>query len=137
MPPMPPISMAGSGMHLSTVLSSLSCLPSKMSGCCFLMRNPCLKIFAFTVSMVSDFLTCTVIVCPSRVLTTICMAASPGISADTSLNGCHRRLGQDCYGDNDSNNNGNDNNNEDDDDDNGVDGTIMMTMVLTRIAILQ
>ncbi len=76
MPPMSPISMAGSGMHLSTVLSSLSCLPSKMSGCCFLMRNPCLKIFAFTVPMMSDFSTCKVIVYPSKVLTTICMADS-------------------------------------------------------------
>ena len=72
---MPPISMTGSGMHLSTVLSSLSCLPSKMSGCCFLMRNPCLKIFAFTVSMVSDFLTFKVNVLPVYVLTMICMAA--------------------------------------------------------------
>ena len=60
-----------------------------------------------------------------------------GISADTSLDGCHRCLDQECYGDHDSNNNGNDDSNEDDDDDNGVDGKIMMTMVMTRIAILR
>jgi hypothetical protein len=46
-------------------------------------------------------------------------------------------LDQECYGDHDSNNNGNDDSNEDDDDDNGVDGKIMMTMVMTRIAILR
>ena len=60
-----------------------------------------------------------------------------GISADTSLDGCHRCLDQDRYGDNYSNNSGNDDSNEDDDDDNGVDGTIMMTMVMARIAILR